>query len=105
MRLINGLFAGLLLMMAAVVDARDPTQPPGTRLTQQRVVEKSLRLSGIFLGKRPHAIINGYAMAVGERYRGIELIKIEPERVLVQWKGAKRWLTLVPTTVKQRVRK
>lgn len=66
---------------------RDPTQPlnyvPETTVTQSAVYN-GYRLSAVFLGIKPIAVINGQRCRVGDEIDGYSISKISSEGVVLE---------------------
>lgn len=94
------LLAGLLLTAAAsgssnVAEVRDPTRPlraPAAAASGDPAAEQSLPvLQSVLIGpERRHAVIDGQRISEGEARRGVKVLEIRPDGVVVSVDGAPR---------------
>jgi len=84
----------LVVAVGTVMASEDPTRPPaqsGYR-SPNTVVVKTLRLQGLVVGKNSWVIVNDIAIQEGETKKGIKVIQIKKDRVLIRHNGEKIWL-------------
>jgi len=94
---------GLGTLPGTASAAGDPTRPPqGRQASPTEVTQKSgLILQGIIHAQPVRVIINGTIIRLGEKRRGIRVIKIENKRALIRTGGEKRWLHWQPRNLKR----
>lgn len=94
----------LILVLATPAAAGvDPTRPPVATPSASKPApaRKALSLSAILWASDRHlAVINGMPRAVGERFDGMVLEHVTPERALVRDRWGVRTLHLHPDTIK-----
>ncbi len=103
-RLIHGAAAALLLLPAwAAADLlRDPTQPidyAPAASTQTESREGGLRLTAVFTGSRPSAVIGGRRVHVGDRVQDYEVRSIAAGKVELIRGGEISVLRLYSSTI------
>lgn len=96
----------LLLILACIclsvcAQAADPTMPPWHRASASAGVSPApLRLEAIIeREQRALAVINGTALAVGQKIRGYTLVGISGERVRLRGKQGTRELRLARSII------
>lgn len=88
-----GLVAGLALA-GPVPALEDPTRPDSYRArTAAPAQQQALALESIMVGPRKRvAVIDGVARREGERFDGLQLLRVYPDRVTVRDQGRTRVL-------------
>ncbi|RMG51379.1 MAG: hypothetical protein D6717_12945 [Gammaproteobacteria bacterium] len=103
----GGLLALLLLPMAASAADEalpDPMQPPRIEVAAPAAKARAPRwyLSSVLVSPgRRVAIINGRAVAPGERVDGARVVAIHPERVILETRGRRIELRLPALKLKK----
>ncbi len=72
----------------------DPTRPPGTQVLQVSpgVQKQKLKLQGMVNGAKPWVVINDMVFKPGETKKGITVIQLKSDKVLVLYRQKKQWL-------------
>ena len=95
---VRSLLAALLLLPAgaALAALQDPTRPPDFRpTTTQASPQKALSVASILIGEhRRTAVINGQPRREGDRFEGVRVQRIYPDRVEILEQGRVRVLRL-----------
>ncbi len=99
-----------LIIMALSVSGyakRDPTRPPGMSSFQsgEVIAERKLKLQGLVTGVSPWVVINDMVIKQGENKKGIKVITIKPEKVLVLYHQKKQWLKWQSIDIKNSAKK
>ncbi len=86
--------------------ANDPTRPPGQSSYQGPSEEgvKKLILQGLVFGKNSWVVVNDLAIQEGEIIKGIKVIKVNKDKVLVRHRGEKYWLKWKHTAIKKNIK-
>lgn len=90
-KIITILVAVILLSAFA---KRDPTRPPGMSSFQTSEVpqKKKLKLQGLITGDSAWVIINDMVIKQGETKKGIKIVQIKANKVLVSYHQKRQWL-------------
>lgn len=89
----------------------DPTMPPGYMkpgsngvAASAQETSGSLKVTAIQLSAKAHsAVINSEKVRIGDSISGARVLRIEPNKVVVDLKGERRELPLIATEFKQKV--
>ena len=63
------------------------TQPVDVVVLREETELPDFELSGIMMGFPPQALIDGYFFEVGDQHLGMDILRIEPDHIIVSYKG------------------
>jgi len=96
------LFYFLMILSQVAWSQRDPTQPPGvSRYQSSGSQQKQTTLQGLIYGENSWVIINDIVIKEGGSKKGIKVLKIKKNKVLIKKNGVERWLTWHQIKVKK----
>lgn len=100
MRFFVTFFSLLMVLLSAQAEPlRDPTRPPDWQGTADDANNNALRLEAVkrIRQGRASATINGTQLHVGQEIRGLRLISIAEEAVVLEGPEGRQELRLAPT--------
>lgn len=96
------------MLQAQVQAVPDPMAPPGYGMAAPGKASAEAKPAWVLnqilvAGTRKVAVINGQALHEGERWQGLTLLQITPEKVVIEEKGRRRELVLPapPNSIRQ----
>ena len=91
----------LLSQGSMLIAAEDPTRPPGTASYQSQEVSKKIKLQGLVVGEHSWVVINDEVIREGETKRGIQVVSVKKDKVLIRRYGEKLWLQWKHVSIKK----